>query len=272
MRELLERHRLGERWIVAAGIVVASAIAALLGLAVLVAHNVDQDSARRDIALAKNGLDSLVSRTQHDLVSLAQWDETVQRVLSKNDTAWLHRYFGQRLRETSGHDLSFVLNADGMPVYASIEGVNVYNDLYDWVRPQADPIVAEVKDSYAKRMALLPRSKRSGEMESPPAPVSRAVFRHIDHKSALLVASTIVPSRDAALLGDRLPPVAISVGFLEGTFLRELANDHSTISRWRTAFVRSRGGPESRCRCRRKGRVHGWFGNRAGRGRKCSIG
>ena len=227
MKELLERHRLGDRWIAAAGLVVASAIAALLGIAFLVAHNVDEDSARRDIALAKNGLDSLAGRMRHDLASLAQWDEAVQRVVLKNDTVWIHRYFGQRLRETSGHDLSFILYVSGTPLYASIEGVNVYNDLYDWVRPQVDPIVAEIKNSYAKRTALPPRSSQNSEAESLPEPVSRAVFRHIDHKSALVVAATIVPNHDVALLGDRQPPVAISVSFLEGDLLRELAKDLS---------------------------------------------
>jgi diguanylate cyclase (GGDEF)-like protein len=160
---------------------------------------------------------------RHDLVSLAQWDEAVQRVLLKNDTAWLHRYFGQRLRETSGHDLSFILKADGAPVYASIEGVSVYNDLYGWVRPQVDPLVAEVRNKYAKR----PRSSRNNETQSLPEPASRAAFRRIDHKSALMVAATIVPSHDAALLGDHPPPVAISVSFLEGDLLRDLANDLS---------------------------------------------
>src|SRR5262249_39243742 len=38
-----------------------------------------------------------------------------------------------------------------------------------------------------------------------------------------IVVATIVPNHDAALLGDRVPPVAVSVGFLEGDFLRELA-------------------------------------------------
>jgi len=223
MKELLEHHRLGDRWIVAAGLVVASAIAALLGIAFLVAHNVDEDSARRDIALAKNSLGSLVGRMRHDLGSLAQWDEAVQRVLLKNDAAWLHRYFGQRLRETSGHDLSFILHANGAPVYASIAGVRVYNDLYDWVRPQVDPIVAEVRNGYAK----WPRSSRNGETESLPESASRAVFRHIDHKSALVVAATIVPSHDAALLGDHAPPVAISLSFLDGDLLRDLAKDVS---------------------------------------------
>jgi diguanylate cyclase (GGDEF)-like protein len=227
MKELLERHRLGDRWIAAAGLVVASAIAALLGIAFLVAHNVDEDSARRDLALAKNGLDSLVGRIRRDLVSLAHWDEAVQRVVVRNDTAWLHRYFGQRLRETSGHDLSFILHANGAPVYASIAGVNVYNDLYDWVRPQVDPIVAEVKNSYAKRTALSSRARQNGETESLPEPASRAAFRHIDHKSALVAAATIVPSHDAALLGDRLPPVAVSVSFLEGELLRDLAKELS---------------------------------------------
>jgi diguanylate cyclase (GGDEF)-like protein len=225
MKELLERHRLGDRWIAAAGLVVASAVAALLGIAFLVAHNVDEDSARRDIALAKNGLESLVGRMRHDLVALAQWDEVVQRVLLKNDTAWLHRNFGQRLRETNGHDLSFILYPSGAPAYASIDGLNVYNDLYDWVRPQVDPVVAEVKNTYAKRAAMPPRPK--GEMESLPEPASRAVFRPIDHKSALVVAATIVPNHDAALLGDRAPPVAISVSFLEGDLLRQLAKDLS---------------------------------------------
>ncbi len=223
MKELLEHHRLGNRWIVAAGLVVASAIAALLGIAFLVAHNVDEDSARRDIALAKNSLGSLVGRMRHDLGSLAQWDEAVQRVLLKNDAAWLHRYFGQRLRETSGHDLSFILHANGVPVYASIAGVRVYNDLYDWVRPQVDPIVAEVRNGYAK----WPRSSRNGETESLPESASRAVFRRIDHKSALVVAATIVPSHDAALLGDHAPPVAISLSFLDGDLLRDLAKDVS---------------------------------------------
>jgi diguanylate cyclase (GGDEF)-like protein len=225
MKELLERHRLGDRWIAAAGLVVASAIAALLGIAFLVAHNVDEDSGRRDIALAKNGLESLVGRLRHDLVALAQWDEAVQRVLLKNDTAWLHRYFGQRLRETSGHDLSFILYSSGAPAYASIDGVNVYNDLYDWVRPQVEPVVAEVKNTYAKRAAMPPRA--TGELESLPESASRAVFRPIDHKSALVVAATIVPSHDAALLGNRAPPVAISVSFLEGDLLRQLAKDLS---------------------------------------------
>jgi diguanylate cyclase (GGDEF)-like protein len=227
MKELLERHRLGDRWIAAAGLVVASAVAALLGIAFLVAHNVDEDSARRDLALAKNGLDSLIAHVRHDLVSLAQWDEAVQRVVLKNDTVWLHRYFGQRLRETSGHDLSFILQANGAPVYASIDGVNVYNDLYNWVRPQVDPIVAEVKNSYAKRAASPARSSQNGETESLPEPASGAAFRHIDHKSALVAAATIVPSHDAALLGDRPPPVAVSVSFLEGELLRDLAKELS---------------------------------------------
>jgi diguanylate cyclase (GGDEF)-like protein len=227
MKELLERHRLGDRWIAAAGLVVASAIAALLGIAFLVAHNVDDDSARRDIALAKNGLDSLVTRMRHDLVSLTQWDEAVQRVVLKNDTAWIHRYFGQRLRETSGHDLSFILYASGAPVYASIEGVSVYNDLYNWVRLQVDPIVADVNNAYAKRTALPPRSNQNGEEESLPEPASRAAFRHIDYKSALVVAATIVPNHDATLLSDHSPPVAVSVSFLEGDILRELAKDLS---------------------------------------------
>ena len=228
MKERLERRlRLGERWIAAAGLVVASAIAALVGIAVLVAHNVDQDSARRDIALAKSGFDSLVERTRRELVSLAQWDETVLRVLAKRDTDWLHRYFGERLRETSGHDLSFVLAPGGAPVYASLAGVNVYNDLYEWVRPQVDPIVAETKNKFAKRIRVPLPSSRNGEVAVLPEPVSRAAFRRIDHKSALVVAATIVPSHDAALLGDSLPPIAVSISFLEGGLLRDLAKELS---------------------------------------------
>ncbi|HLL27889.1 MAG TPA: EAL domain-containing protein [Xanthobacteraceae bacterium] len=226
MQELIGRYRLGEWWIAAVGLVVAAAIASLIGIAFLVAHRVDQDSVRRDRALAKNGLESVASRARHDLATLAQWDEAVQRVL-KNDASWIHHYFGERLRESAGHDLFFVLYPNGAPVYASIEGIDVYNALYDWVRPAADPIVAEVKNAYALRAAISPRADEDLDTAALLEPVSRAVFRRIDHKTALVVAAPVVPNHDTGLFGSHLPPVAVSVGFLEGELLRELGKDLS---------------------------------------------
>ena len=64
-----------------------------------------------------------------------------------------------------------------------------------------DPLVAELRNSFAKQTALQPRSNLSGGTESLPEPISRAVFRHIDHKSALVLSgrrneASVILARD----------------------------------------------------------------------------
>lgn len=227
MQKLLERYRLGNRWIVAIGLLVAGAIAALLGIAVLVAHRVDNESAHREVELARSGLNAFAERMQQDISSFSHWDEAIQRITLNSNILWVHRQYGKRLHETSGHDQSYILGSSGVPIYASIDGRLVDKNIYELVGSKIDPIVDEVRKMYAKRNSPAEQAKKKIGSEGSPDPMSRVVFRHINNMPAMVGVVTVVPNPNHEAVSVRMPAIAISLRFLDRGFLDELAKDYS---------------------------------------------
>ena len=57
------------------GMLVAAAVAALLGFGILVAKRVDQESALREVDLARRQLSDLQTKVKVDLATFTRWDE-----------------------------------------------------------------------------------------------------------------------------------------------------------------------------------------------------
>jgi diguanylate cyclase (GGDEF)-like protein len=226
MSVILQRQRLRDRMFIVLGTLVAVAIAVLIGFSVLVAARVDQDGASREIVLARAGLVSLQKKMQHDLASFAYWEEAVDRIVTKLDTNWIHRHFGVRLHDASGHDRSYILSPDGQPIYATIDGLLIYEKLYERVRMQIDPIVTAVAVAYARDAAAYAKLGETGEAEPPPEPKFNTVFRRLEDRLALVGVITIVPNMNRAAMRGFAPSTAVSVAFLDdrllGDFAREL--------------------------------------------------
>ncbi len=222
MRKLL-RNRIGDHALLAIGLVVGMAVAALLGFAVLVSKRVDLDSTQRELELGRGGLVMLKVKIRHDLSTFAHWDEAVDRTTRTLDQNWIHRHFGVRLYATSGYDRSFILSPAGKPVYASVNGSLVVENYYERVRAAVEPFVEQVRLSYAKEAASYAYWKEAGELEPPPEPKFVAAFRRIEGKPALIGAITIVPNINRNAMLTEKPSVAIAVAFLDSPLLREFA-------------------------------------------------
>jgi diguanylate cyclase (GGDEF)-like protein len=225
MRSRVQRHRLGDRMIVVVGTLVAVAIAALLGFSVLVANRVDQDSAKHEMELARGGLATLQMKMRQDLASLAHWDEAVDRIINKLDPTWIHRHFGARLHDNSGHDSSFILDFVGRPVYSAVDGILVDEKAYERVRLQIDPIVTEVAIAYVKDATGYARSGEMGVVEPPPEPRFKTVFRRVENRPALVGVISIVPNINRAAVRGFAPATAVSIAFFDNRLLRDLAQD-----------------------------------------------
>jgi diguanylate cyclase (GGDEF)-like protein len=220
-------RRPGDRLVVALGALVGTAVVALVGFSVMVAEGVDRDGARREVTLARGGLAALETKIRHDLSAFAYWDEAVAHTLDKVDTPWLHRNLGQRLHQNEGHDRSYIVQADGQPIYAAIDGLLVLADRYDHVRQQVEPIVREVQNLHAQRASARAWGGEAGGSAARLEPMSRSAYRRIDGRPALVGASTVVPNLNNALLGDRGPVVVVGVSFLDGHFMQGFADDLS---------------------------------------------
>ena len=96
MEVLSTKRGLNDRWIAAVGLLVAGAVAALLGVAVLVAHRVDADSARHEVEITKGHLNAQVARMRQDLASVAHAQNAGQRTIA-TDLHAIHNDVGRRL-------------------------------------------------------------------------------------------------------------------------------------------------------------------------------
>jgi hypothetical protein len=223
MKELFKRHRLGDRWIAAVSLLIAGAVGAFFALFVLVAHRVDEESARREIEIIKGRLNTQVARMRQDLTSVALTQNAGERTITA-DLQANHNDYGKRLHLLSGHHLSYILNPAGVSLYASANGAIVDKSAYELIAPKLDPILSELRNIYVSQNAARAQTEDLA-IEVMPEPVSHAMFKRIDHRMALIGAVTLLPDPKLESAADRPPPIAVSVMFLDEAFLHELSAD-----------------------------------------------
>ena len=224
MRVPVRRNRLGNRMIAAVGMLVAAAVAALLGFSVLVAKRVDEASALREIETVRRQLVELQADVEVDLATFARWNLHLDPASDYFDRDWVHRYFGLRLHER-GHGRSFILSSAGSPVYSSADGIMVGSDLYRRMHRRIDPLVEGVRSAHT--VADVESNPTFAAMGAPIRPKFEVAIRRVDGRPALVGVATIVrgSGRSSA---DTVPPVAVSVAFIERDMLQRIAREIAT--------------------------------------------
>src|SRR6185312_6875744 len=228
MREFWNRYRFGDHWLAAIGVLVAAAAVAVVGIAILVAHRVDTESASREVESIHNGLNSFVARMRQDLLSFSRWDESMQQTTLNSDMLWIHHHYGRRLHEMSGYDQSYILSGSGAPLYASISGKLVDKNIYQLVSKKIDPILEEARDAYKlRKLNLVIPSDSVADAKPASEPVSRAVFRRLDSRPALIGVVTVVPNGNRNFGSAESPAMAVNVIYLDNHFIEELAKSYA---------------------------------------------
>lgn len=224
----MRRQKLGDRMIVVIGALVVAAVAALVGFAYLVASRVDQNSATRELAVARGELIELAERMKADLATFTRWEEAVQRTARTRDPEWVHRYLGLRLYHTSGHHRTYVLNQTDEPIYAAKDGVMVSPEAFRAIHEKALPFVQSVRHAHAVDFAYRrSSSSATATMEPPAEPSVEVGFRRIEGRPALLGVMTIVPTLRSTA-SHSSPAIAVSAAFLGSDSLAKLARELGT--------------------------------------------
>lgn len=191
--------------------------ALVAGLMLLSAQQADSLATRRQQQLLATVLKQSIQRTAHDQEASTVWDDAVlqfrrpildQDWIDANLGVWLHTYYG--------HDEAFVVNASDRPVYGMRGGRRVVPATYDRnLRSVATPLIEQLRRKLRHRSP----GDVSASAQSPGAIDLGVVGGH----PAIVSVKPIVPeSRKVKEVSDAAF-LHISVRYLDGTFLQELA-------------------------------------------------
>ena len=116
MGKLFDKRWLGDQLVAVVGLLVAAAMAALLGVVMLVAERVDESASARERELMQAAVLGLKQKIKSDLGSFALPDSGLERP-SDERSRWLHRHFGARLYQGGRYNEAHIINPLGQTLY-----------------------------------------------------------------------------------------------------------------------------------------------------------
>jgi diguanylate cyclase (GGDEF)-like protein len=221
MGKLFDKRWVGDQLVAVVGLLVAAAMAALLGVVMLVAERVDQNAMSREQELLKATLASIDTRIRSDLTGLTLSESALSRP-TVEQVRWMHRHFGGRLYQAGLYDLAFVMGGDETPIYSNIGGVLAWNLTALDIDFKLLKLIREARTHYEGATVIGELLAAAGEQVPPPVPVHRSLFTRIDDRPAIIAA---VASAPVLTRTDMTAPTVAVVAFIDRHMIREIERE-----------------------------------------------
>lgn len=108
----------------------------------------DDVSSARQERFAARSLAQEIDDLPNDQRSVTIWDDSIRKVRA-GDTDWIDENLGAWMHDYFGHDETYILNADGVPFFASVQTERVPPDRYGDRADVIDPLVAQLRSAMA---------------------------------------------------------------------------------------------------------------------------
>jgi diguanylate cyclase (GGDEF)-like protein len=224
MGKLLDKRWAGDQLVAVVGLLVAAAMAALLGVVMLVADRVDQNATAREHELLKATLNGIDKRIRSDLTGLNIADNS-QNTPTREQVRWLHRHFGGRLYQAGLYDLAFVLGSDDNPIYSSIGGMLARNLTKFDIDAKVVDLVRDVRTHFEAATAIGELLAAAGETLPPPAPIYRSLFTRIDDRPAMIAAVAASPLLARPEADPLTTPAVAVIAFIDQHMIRAIERE-----------------------------------------------
>jgi diguanylate cyclase (GGDEF)-like protein len=195
-RMMRVKSRVRKRWHFSASVlapVIFSLLvtgACVLGFVLWSTANADRQALQRQMQMVAHILADQLKAVPHAQESVAVQDAAVVNTSINFNPRWIEQNLGLRMHEYFGHDRSFVLNADDIPIYAMNAGATISPSVYSSDYLALAPLVARMRqliadgnlEAYRKgQIAEVPRLVDLVQISGLPAIVS--VFPLISNSS-----------------------------------------------------------------------------------------
>lgn len=194
---------------------VASTAAIIMAL--LAAHQADQQAAATQTRLVEAALDRQVQGLEAEQRIMSHSDEAVIHS-ARADQRWLADHLGIWMHETFGHDRAYVLDRQDQPIFVMRDGKTA-------PEPALNREEAPVLDLAAELRASLARHGRSAAAPSARAEKGRTAFILLGERPALLSVQPIIPFEGRVSVPEGEEYLYASLKFLGAGLAEQIASE-----------------------------------------------
>lgn len=178
----------------------------LVALALYLVARFDQTAATRERAVVEHGFARQIQQYELSIVPQSDWDTAVAKLDHKFDPDFADRNFGSQFFTFNGISHTFMVNGDGVPFYASIDGRRQEaGAAFRTFGPLFAPLISQLRVREARRPPLKPSPSRKDTVTKP---IQQSGFVRVGAQIYVVTATLIQP--DVALVvpkGPRAPIV-----------------------------------------------------------------
>ncbi len=227
MGKFLDRRWVGDQLVAVVGLLVAAAMAALLGVVMLVAERVDEHSSARERELMQAAVSALKAKIQSDLGSFSLPDAGFDRADGER-SRWLHRHFGSRLYKAGRYSEAHILDSLDRPIYSALGGMLVQNLSSFDIDLRLLALVSSVRSNFQSANIIQKLlAEDAGEITPPPTSVFRAEFIRVNGRPAIAAVVANAPVFARSENRTYAPPVVAVVSYFDHHAIRALETEVS---------------------------------------------
>lgn len=207
--------------IISPTITVVVVLAAMIaGLLMLSARQADTLAKERQRQLVDTVLKQRIQRTAHDQEVSTIWGDAVRQVQKPVlDLAWIDANLGVWLYTYYGHDEAFIVDPSGRPIYGMRGGRRVAPATYDRnLRSVARPLIEQLRHKL--------RHPSPGDVSAPAQSPGAIDLGVVEGHPAIVSVKPIIPDIGKVKQIPGTESLHISVRYLDGTFVQELAKQY----------------------------------------------
>jgi diguanylate cyclase (GGDEF)-like protein len=193
-------------------------VVALVSFGVGLAKQMDSLALLREQKVVENGIAQRVAEVARLPLPQVVWDDAVRNLDNRFSPDWAKQNVGHYLDQTDHFDGSYVIDADGKPIFAFRDHMPALPSSYARLASKAAPLLADVRRAEARQRKASVGSGKLGE------PLQSSGMVSIDGALHILTATLVQPDFGTAQIKGPRAPILITDMEIDGEFLEQFAS------------------------------------------------
>lgn len=195
-------------------------LTALVLLAMFLVYRFDETASIREQRMVDQGFARQIKELDAVIVPQANWDDAVKYLDNTFNPDWTDRNFGSYLYTFNGFTRSFVLNADGEIIYASVNGKRAGVEAFAGFAEGVRHLIRSIRKAEIRRPPLRAQP-HSLEIITPPIQASGLI--RSDGQLFIVIGTLIQPDFGTAMPKGARAPIAITAMPVDNAMLTSFA-------------------------------------------------
>ena len=202
------------------GAMTISGLVLLVALALFLIERFDVVAAQREQVLVEHGFARQIDELSAVIATQVDWDEAIRNLDHKFDPQWADFNVGNYLYTFNGFSHSFVLDRNGMPIYASIRGERASLQAVAEFADVANKLLPGIRNAELRRG---PFRQRAGKGNVVIPPIQSSTTAQVAGATYIVTATLVQPDFGKVLPKGPRAPIVIAAKPIDRSMLDAFA-------------------------------------------------